>query len=159
MTDDRKYFHDLMTDFGRASGIVSEHVEGTDDWIVPIEGGIVKLNVSYRAATGLVIVSSMVSPLAPSVDPAGRARALLEMNWQWKESRGFTIAIDDAANALIVVDRRAARRFANPGELGAYFEQACEVVRELRLGRADFEMLSRCMAEQEAAGNTEGEEG
>ena len=141
MNEEKISFADMMSDLQASAGMKFIHAEGTTDWTVPVEGGAVEVNVSLRP-TGQVVTFAEVCPFIPSPDDAGRARMLLEMNWRWKESRGFTISVDDETDRLMIADRRPARGFASAEALGNYLFGAAELVKELRDTRADFEDLA-----------------
>jgi len=156
MNAPRNQFLQMLDDLIRETGLKPVATDDPNTCILPLEGGAVEVNVSYRPATSLVVTSAVVGPFLPSVDEEGRARTLLELNWQWAESRGFTVAVDDATASLIVVDRRPALRFVSPDSIWNYLVSAAELVRGIRAGIVEFEECAERLAEE--AAEAEGKE-
>lgn len=146
MTDEPQAFRRLMEDLARSSG---QRVLFTEDGTActVVLGGDIELNLVYRPATGQVVTFAEVCPFLPTADDEGRARLLLEMNWQWRDTCGFTLSVDGGTGRLMIADRRTLRRFPSDGALGAYLTRAATLVKEIRQGLAEFDELAMAAAD------------
>lgn len=151
MNEHYERFAQLMDDL--AAEIGAPLAAGNDGtrWTVPLFGGQVSVNVSYRTATGQVVAFALVEPLQPSVCAEARARTLLEMTAYGAETNGFTLGLDPETHDLIACGRRGAARFADPSALADWIGDLAELVQDLRAALTEMDDVAEAVAETEEA--------
>jgi len=135
----------MMDDLAAELGTELRFGADGSKWIVPLQDGAIALDVTYRAATGYVIVWAQVDALA-AVEDGGDDdyrealyRTLLATTAFGAQTHGFTLAVDPDTRDLVALGRRPARRIADLSDLANWLADLGNLVRDLRLVLTDIE--------------------
>ena len=128
----RKQFEDVLAEFGE---IVKRPLALDDDatatFVVDDE---IIVNLQYLDESDVVVVFAPVGAFGSDDEPQSpvvgeKALELLRLNEPGGIAEGFTLALDEEADLVLVMDRRSALEFANADSFAAWIEALVRVVR------------------------------
>lgn len=123
---------DILGEWAKAAGAPEPQFDNAGNAVVPAEGGDVE--VSVRG--GDAYVTAVAGESADCEDPSLLARGLMEANFMWADSSGFTYALGDDGR-VVLQDRRPVPWFGG-GEGFAEYLADLEDARQLARGLIDF---------------------